>query len=117
MNYAIVKIGGSQYKVAEGDELDVEKLIGEKGTKVVFDQVLLWVSDKKIKIGQPLVKGVKVKAEILDQFKGKKIRVAIFKAKSRYRRVSGHRKLLTKIKIVKIGKTQSAKKPLPKKTP
>jgi len=100
-NYAIVKIGGSQYKVAEGDELQVDKIEGEKGKTVSFDEVLL-LSDEEIKIGEPLVKGAQIKAKIIEQFKGDKIRVATYKAKSRYRRVKGFRPLLTKIKIEKI---------------
>jgi len=102
MKYAVVEINGSQYKVAEGEELDVDKIEGKKGKKLSFDKVLLMVDEKKRKIGNPLVKGAKVTAEILEQFKGKKIRVATYKAKSRYRRVIGHRSQLTKIKIKKI---------------
>jgi large subunit ribosomal protein L21 len=103
MKYAVVKIGGSQYKVVEGDQLDVEKLDGKKGKAVEFKEVLLLADGEKVQIGQPLIKGVSVRAKILEQFKDKKVRVATYKAKSRYRRVIGHRKLLTKIKIEKIG--------------
>lgn len=102
MKYAVVKIGGSQYRVAEGEEIEVEKIEGEKGKKLTFEEVLLFVDGERVKIGRPFVKGMKVKAEILDQFKGKKIRVATYKAKSRYRRVKGHRKRLTKLKIEKL---------------
>ena len=102
MKYAVIEISGSQHKVAEGEELEVDKIEGKKGKKLTFDKVLLVVDEKKRKIGNPLVKEAKVTAEILEQFKGKKIRVATFKAKSRYRRVIGHRSLLTKIKIGKI---------------
>ena len=82
--YAVVKIGGSQYKVAEGDEIAVDKIDGEKGKSLNFEEVLLFVDEKRVTIGQPLVKNAKIKAEIVDQFKGKKIRVATYKAKSRY---------------------------------
>jgi len=102
MKYAVVEINGNQYKVTEGDELEVDKIEGKKGKKLTFDKVLLMVGEKKTQIGNPLVKRAKVTAEILDQFKGKKIRVATYKAKSRYRRVIGHRSQLTKIKIKKI---------------
>ena len=102
MKYAVVEINGSQYKVAEGEELAVDKIESEKGKKLTFDKVLLIVDEKKRQIGNPLVKGAKVTAEILEQFKDKKIRVATYKAKSRYRRVIGHRSLLTKIKVNKI---------------
>lgn len=100
--YAIVKIGGFQFKVAEGEELAVEKIDGKKGEAVEFNEVFLIVEDKQVKIGQPQVKGAKVKAKILEQLKGEKIRVATYKAKSRYRRVKGHRQLLTKLQITEI---------------
>jgi len=100
--YAIVKIGGTQYKVAEGEEIQVDKIEGEKNKTLNFDQVLLLVEEDKIKIGQPLIKDSQIKAKIVDQIKGEKIRVATYKAKSRYRRVKGFRPLLTKIKIEKI---------------
>lgn len=100
--YAVVKIGGSQYKVAEGDLFKVEKLDLDEGKLIEFNEILLLVDGKKLKIGQPLVKGVKVKAKIIKQFKDKKIRVATYKAKSRYRKVKGHRKHLTEIEIEKI---------------
>jgi len=100
--YAVVKIGGSQYKVAEGDEIAVDKIDGEKGKSLNFEEVLLFVDKKRVTIGQPLVKNAKIKAEIVDQFKGKKIRVATYKAKSRYRRVKGFRPLLTRVKILSI---------------
>lgn len=102
MKYAVVQIGKSQYKVADGNELEVDKIEGKKGKKLTFDKVLLVVNGKKIKIGNPLIKGAKVAAEVLDQFKDKKIRVATYKAKSRYRKVKGHRTHLTKIKIKKV---------------
>lgn len=100
--YAVVKIGGSQYKISEGDLLEVDKLEGEKGKKLSLEEVLLLVDEKKVKIGQPKILGAKVQASIVDQIKGEKIRVATYKAKSRYRRVKGFRSLLTKLKIEKI---------------
>ena len=102
MKYAVVKIGGTQYKVSEGDEIAVEKLSNEEKEKVEFKDVLLLVDGEKAKVGDPLVKGAKIKATVLEQFKGEKIRVATFKAKARYRRVKGFRPQLTKLKIDKI---------------
>lgn len=102
MKYAVIRTGGKQYRVAEGDKIEVDKLEIEKGESFTFDEVLLLVDGEKVKVGQPLVKGVKVKAKVVDQIKGKKIRVATFKAKSRYRRVKGFRSRLTKVKIGKI---------------
>jgi large subunit ribosomal protein L21 len=106
--YAVIQTGGKQYLVSEDQELDIEKIDKKKGAKITFKDVLLVKGSlprqKKgnIKIGTPFVKGAKVEAKIIDQFKDKKIRVAKFKAKSRYRRVKGHRQQLTKIKISKI---------------
>ncbi len=102
MKYAVVQIAAKQYRVSEGDELLVEKINAKKGDKIDFDQVLLTVADQQVQIGQPLVAKASVKAEILDQVKAEKIRVAKFRAKSRYRKVKGHRQSLTKIKITKI---------------
>lgn len=102
MKYAVVKISGSQYLVSEGDELSVNKLSGSEGSKIEFPEVLLLVDDKKVKIGQPLVKGVVVKAEIIKKYQGKKIRIAKFKAKTGYRKVTGFRPQLTQVKIQKI---------------
>lgn len=102
MKYAVIQTGGFQIKVSEGETLDVAKLSGKAKDKLVFKEVLLVVDDKTVKLGQPLVKGAEVSAEIVEQKKAKKIRVAKFKAKSRYRRVRGHRQQLTKIKINKI---------------
>jgi large subunit ribosomal protein L21 len=101
MKYAIVKIGGSQYKVTEGEKIVVDKLATKTKT-VEFPEVLLLVDDKKVEIGSPLVKGAKIKANVLEDLKGEKIRVAKYKAKSRYRRVKGFRPSLTKIEINKI---------------
>ena len=104
MKFAIVRIKGKQYKVSQGDLIKLEKLDGKKGDKLIFDEVLLLVAaDDNVKIGTPLVEKTTVEAEIVRQFKGTKIRVAKFKAKSRYRRVQGHRQQLTEIKIISIG--------------
>lgn len=106
-SYAIIKIGAHQFKVHQGDELEIDKLEGEEGQKFVFEEVLLLVTDEEIKIGQPVIKDAKVEAKLLEQKKGKKIRVATYKAKSRYRRVKGFRPYLSKIKIEKISLSKS----------
>jgi large subunit ribosomal protein L21 len=102
MKYAIIKTGGKQYKVTEGDIIEIDKL-PEKAGKVVFDQVLLLVIDNGVKIGKPTVTGEKVEGKVLGSFKGTKIRVSKFKSKVRYRRVTGFRASLTKVQIEKIG--------------
>lgn len=118
MQYAVVKIGGSQYKVEEGEEIQVSRLPLEEGKEVEFSDVLLVVDGDVVQVGQPLVEKVKIKAKVLAQEKGEKIRVARFKAKSRYRKVRGFRASLTKIKIEKIVTTKTqktVKKPASKK--
>jgi large subunit ribosomal protein L21 len=117
MKYAIIKTGGKQYKVTEGDILDIDRLPQEEG-QVVFDQVLLLVTDSGVKIGKPTIAGEKVEAKILGSIKGVKVRVSKFKSKVRYRRVSGFRASLTKVQIEKIGgvEAKAEKKATVKKT-
>jgi len=100
--FAVVKIGGHQYKVAEGEEIEVPKIEGKEGTVLTLEEVLLVVDEDEVKIGQPQVKGARVEAEIVEQRKGEKIRVAKYKAKTGYRRVRGFRPLITALKIKKI---------------
>ena len=108
VKYAVVKIGGSQYKIKEGDEIEVDRLSVDE-EEVEFGNVFLLVDEGKVAIGSPSVAGIKVKAKILSQFKGDKVRVARFKAKSRYRKVKGFRPSLTKIKIESIGSAKAPK--------
>lgn len=96
--YAIFITGGKQYRAAEGETIFVEKLEGEAGQEVVFDQVLL-VGDK---VGTPLVEGAKVTGTIEKQGKGKKIIVFKMKAKKNYRKKQGHRQAYTKVVIKSI---------------
>lgn len=117
MDYAVIRSGGKQYKVAEGDEAVFEKLPGKEGKEVVFDELLLAVIDGQVKIGTPLVFAAQVQGEILAQEKGEKIRVAKFRAKSRYRRVRGHRQRLTRVKIKKIVVKKESKTKASKKSP
>lgn len=100
--YAIIKTGGKQYKVAEGDVIMVEKLEANEGDEVVFDQVLTVVNDGDVKVGKPVVEGAKVTAKVTAQGKDKKILVFKYKAKSNYRKRQGHRQPFTKVVIEKI---------------
>ncbi|HLM74035.1 MAG TPA: 50S ribosomal protein L21 [Polyangiaceae bacterium] len=99
--YAVIKTGGKQYRVAEGQKLRVEKLAGNAGDKVTFDEVLLVGGDAP-KIGQPIVKGASVAAEIVGQDRGKKIVVFKYKRRKNYRRKNGHRQPYTELKITGI---------------
>ncbi len=97
--YAVVATGGKQYKVQEGDILRIEKLTGEVGDEVAFDQVLLVGEGENVRIGQPVIDGASVRASIVEQGKSKKILVFKFKRRKRYRRKQGHRQQFTAIKI------------------
>lgn len=99
--WAIIQTGGKQYKVEEGNQVVVEKLDGEKNTKVSFDKVLALGGDKVV-IGTPTITKAKVAGTIVETYKDKKVRVVKFKSKSRYTRTTGHRHLRTKVQIEKI---------------
>ena len=99
---AIIKTGGKQYKVKVGDKIKVEKLEGKVGDKVEFSEVLLLGDDKEVKIGAPVLSGVKVEGKILRTEKGDKVVGIKFKAKKRYKVKFGHRQLFTEVEIVKI---------------
>ena len=99
--YAIIATGGKQYKVAEGDVIRVEKLGAEAGSEVTFDKVLA-VSDKKLKVGNPVVDGATVTATVMDEVKGKKVIVYKYKSKTGYHKKNGHRQAYTEVKIDKI---------------
>ncbi len=103
MNYAVIKTGGKQYKVAEGDVIEIDRISGKDG-KVSFEEVLLLVTGGKVKVGKPFVAGEKVEGKILEDIRGEKVRVSKFKSKVRYRRTTGFRAALTRVQIGKIGK-------------
>lgn len=100
--WAVIKTGGKQYKVTEGQTIVVEKIEPTKDNQVVFDQVLLVKKDNQIHLGKPTVKEAKVFAKLQETFRDKKIRVVKFKPKSRYLRTRGHRQLQSRIIIQKI---------------
>lgn len=88
--------------VAEGDKLQVNRIEGEEGKKIVSEEVMLLVDEESVKIGKPIVEKAKVELKILKSFLGEKIRVAKFKAKTGYRRVRGFRPSLTLLQVEKI---------------
>lgn len=106
--YAIIESCGRQYKVTKGDVVFFEKLEAEEGKKVTFDNVVLVSDDKKVEVGAPYVKGVKVEGKVVSHGKAKKILVYKYKAKKNYRRTQGHRQPYTKVEITNI-KTASEK--------
>ena len=100
--YAIVECGGRQYRAEEGSTFPVEKLPHEVGDQIELENVLMLVNGDDVKIGQPTVSGVSVKATVVDQFRGKKIVVWKYKPKKRYRRRQGHRQQYTRLRIDEI---------------
>lgn len=100
--YAVIATGGKQYRVNEGDRLHVEKLQGNVGDKIVFDNVLMLGGQGEPKIGCPKVEGAAVEAQIEDQDREKKILVFKFKHRKNYRRKYGHRQPYTALRITKI---------------
>lgn len=100
--YAIIKTGGKQYKVQEGDVVYIEKLPSNSGDVVEFDEVLLVSNDKGVVVGNPIVDGAKVTGKLEKHGKGKKIIVYKYKAKKNYRRKQGHRQPFSKVVIEKI---------------
>ena len=102
MAYAIIRTGGRQFRVAEGDTLDVDLLNVEPGKTATFDDVLLFADGKDLTHGNPLVSGAKVTAEVLEQRKDKKVLAFKYKRRKGYHRTVGHRRKLTRIKIKTI---------------
>lgn len=100
--YAIIATGGKQYRVSEGDVIYIEKIDAQVDSTVSFD-VLLMGNDGDVKIGTPVVEGVKVEGKVVGQIRGEKIVVYKYKAKKNYRRKQGHRQPYTKVEITKIG--------------
>ena len=100
--YAVIKTGGKQHRVSEGDVLKVEKLEGQKGDTVLFEEVLLVSKEDQTRVGTPVVEGAKVVGEIVHQGKGPKI--IIFKKKRRkgFLKKTGHRQPLTEVRIKEI---------------
>lgn len=99
--YAVIRTGGKQYKVSEGDLLKVEKLAGEVGESIELAEVLM-VGGEEVKIGTPLLPEAKVTAKIVEQGKDKKILVFKSKRRKNYRKKNGHRQPITRLKITAI---------------
>jgi len=104
MSFAVIKTGGKQYKVAEGDKLLIEKLDQPIGAEFDFEEVLMVAngSAEEVKIGTPLVGGAKVRARVLEHAKGDKKIVFKYTRKTRYKKKKGHRQPYTKVEILKI---------------
>ena len=101
--HAVIKTGGKQYIVKPGDIIDIEKISGEPGEEVNFEEVLLVSADgEDVKVGSPLVESARVEGKIVKQKKGEKIVVFKFKRRKGYRKKAGHRQNLTSVEITSI---------------
>lgn len=100
--FAVIKTGGKQYKVAEGQTLKIEKLKSEAGSEVVFDEVLMVSDGEDVKLGQPKVAGAKVTAKVVKNARARKIIILKYRPKKRYKKKQGHRQNYTEVQISKI---------------
>jgi large subunit ribosomal protein L21 len=99
--YAVIRTGGKQYRVSEGDTLRIEKLPGDVGSSITFGEVLM-LGGTKLSVGKPLIKGAQVSAQIVAQDRAKKIIVFKMRRRKNYRRKNGHRQWFTEVKITGI---------------
>jgi large subunit ribosomal protein L21 len=97
--YAVIRTGGKQYRVEEGDVVKIEKIDGDRGSQTTFDDVLLLGSDDDTKVGTPLVEGASVSGTIVEQDRDKKIIVFKFRRRKSYIRKQGHRQSYTRVRI------------------
>ncbi len=102
MKYAVIQLVGKQYKVVEGEELTVNAIDAKEGSELKVNDVLLVADGKSIELGTPLLKKATVTLKVVSHQKNDKIRVAKYKAKSRYRKVHGHRQAETTVKVASI---------------
>ncbi|TSD02336.1 MAG: large subunit ribosomal protein L21 [Parcubacteria group bacterium Athens0714_25] len=99
---AIIKTGGKQYKIEEGDKIKIEKIEGKEGDVISFDEVLFVGDEKDVKIGNPMVAGAKVEGKIVQQTRDEKVWGIKHKAKKRYKMKFGHKQFRTEVEITKI---------------
>ncbi|MCF7673736.1 MAG: 50S ribosomal protein L21 [Akkermansiaceae bacterium] len=102
MAYAVIKTGGKQYRVQQGDKLDVEKLDAEVDSEIQFNDVLLVGEGDSVKVGEPTVAGASVTAKVLSQFRGPKGVAFKFKRRKGYHKTKGYRRSLTKLEVTSI---------------
>ena len=112
MSYAIIKHGGRQYRIAEGDTIDVDLVDVEAGKTATFGDVLMYADGKNLTHGDPLISGAKVTAEVVEQRKDKKVIAFKFRRRKGYHRTVGHRRKLTRVKIksINVGAKKAAAK-------
>ncbi len=110
--FAVIRTGGKQYRVSKDDVIAIERLTGETGSSVVFDEVLMMGEDGKAPvIGAPIVDGAKVSGEVVEQTRDDKVMVIKFRRRQNYHRTRGHRQYKTMVKITDISAKSAAKAP------
>lgn len=109
MKYAIIESGGKQYKVVEGERIDVDRLAIEPDAELKLEQVLLLVDGDKVTVGTPTVSGISVLAKVVQHVKGQKLTVFKYRPKKRIRVKTGHRQTYTRLLIEQVGDTKSEK--------
>lgn len=100
--FAVINASGTQYKVTKGEKIELDRIEQKAGEKIEFPEVLLLVDNGKVTLGQPFIKNCRVIGQVVNHYKGDKIRVATYKAKSRYRKVKGYRHQYTSVLIEDI---------------
>lgn len=100
--YAVIKTGGKQYRVANGETLKIESLVADVGSTVAFDEVLLVGEGESVKVGAPTLAGSSVKAEVVAHGRGEKIRIVKHRRRKHYHKEQGHRQNFTQVKITEI---------------
>ncbi|MGD2141601.1 MAG: 50S ribosomal protein L21 [Burkholderiales bacterium] len=100
--YAVIKTGGKQYRVSSGEKLKVEQLAADVGSQITIDQVLLVADGEKLSIGQPLVKGAKVQATVVNHGRDDKVRIFKMRRRKHFKKQQGHRQNYTEIQVDKI---------------
>jgi large subunit ribosomal protein L21 len=113
--YAIVRSGGKQYRVQQGATIEVERLVAPEGGQVELSDVLLLDEDGRVTVGTPTVPGVKVVAEVVSHGRGPKVTVFRYRAKTRYRKKTGHRQAFTRLAIQRIQVGEEEEKPKPRR--
>jgi large subunit ribosomal protein L21 len=109
--YAVIKTGGKQYKVTQGDTIRIEKLPAAEGDTVAFDKVLMIADGDKVQVGNPVIEGTTVDASVIKHGRGKKIEIIKFRRRKHYRKQAGHRQDYTEVEITAIAGQAGAPKP------
>lgn len=108
--YAVIATGGKQFRVSEGEKIQIEKMSGEAGQTVEFDKILMVVDGDNVQMGAPFIQGAKVNAEVIRQMRGDKVRILKFRRRKHHMKQAGHRQNLTEVKITGINFAEKGRK-------